>query len=144
MPSTLPVIKVRTNEENIIKMKAIAKQHNRSVSNEIEILIEDYIAKYEKKHGVIEIYNMSPSEIIEDIKDRITSKPPYGENKEELEEKLIQEMYERYDIYSDKISLDEFRPILLRCIVHRKGKTYIEQNVLKEKLETLYTRKEKL
>ena len=80
MPSTLPTISVRTSPDNI------AKYHGRSVSNEVERLIEDHIAKFEKEHGVITIYNMTPGEIIEDIKDRIASRPPYGDKQEELEE----------------------------------------------------------
>ena len=86
MPSTLPTISVRTSPDNIVKIKEIAKYHGRSVSNEVERLIEDHIAKFEKEHGVITIYNMTPGEIIEDIKDRIASRPPYGDKQEELEE----------------------------------------------------------
>ncbi|OUQ20189.1 hypothetical protein B5E84_05520 [Lachnoclostridium sp. An14] len=79
MPSTLPVIKVRTDEENLIKIKTIAKFNKRSVSKEIEKLIEDHIASFEQTYGKIEIYNMNPAEIANDIKDRITQKPPYGD-----------------------------------------------------------------
>lgn len=60
MPSTLPTISVRTSPDNIVKIKEIAKYHGRSVSNEVERLIEDHIAKFEKEHGVITIYNMTP------------------------------------------------------------------------------------
>ena len=127
MPSTLPTISVRTSPDNIVKIKEIAKYHGRSVSNEVERLIEDHIAKFEKEHGVITIYNMTPGEIIE-----------------ELEENIVKEMYDRFEDYQDKISLEEFKSLLSRCIVKRKGKTYIEQNVLKDKIQTLYVRKEKL
>ena len=144
MPSTLPTISVRTSPDNIVKIKEIAKYHGRSVSNEVERLIEDHIAKFEKEHGVITIYNMTPGEIIEDIKDRIASSPPYGDKQEELEENIVKEMYDRFEDYQDKISLEEFKSLLSRCIVKRKGKTYIEQNVLKDKIQTLYVRKEKL
>lgn len=78
MPSNLPVIKVRTNDENVIKMKFIAKHNERSVSKEIENLIENCISEFEKKHGEIEIYTMSPSEIAQDIQDRVVGNPPYG------------------------------------------------------------------
>lgn len=77
MPSDLPVIKVRTNESNIVKMKTIAKYNKRSVSKEIESLIVKHIDNFEKEHGEIEIYTMSPTEIIEDVKDRIQGNPPY-------------------------------------------------------------------
>jgi len=77
MPSDLPVIKVRTHEDNVVKIKTIAKYHNRSTSKEIEFLIKKHIEEFEKKHGEIEIYTMSPSEMVEDIKDRIKKNPPY-------------------------------------------------------------------
>lgn len=77
MPSDLPVIKVRTNLENVVKIKTIAKCHKKSVSKEIETLIKKHIDDYEKEHGEIEIYKMSPNEMIEDIKDRILHNPPY-------------------------------------------------------------------
>lgn len=81
MPSTLPVIRTRTNEDNVVKMKTIAKYHKRSVSKEIEMLIEQHIADFEKKHGEIEIYTMNPTEIKDDIKARFNQKPPYGDKK---------------------------------------------------------------
>lgn len=77
MPSSLPVIKVRTNEDNVVKMKTIAKYNKRSVSKEIETLIENHINEFEKEHGEIEICMMTPPEIIEDVKDRIKKNPPY-------------------------------------------------------------------
>lgn len=77
MPSDLPVIKVRTNLENVVKIKTIAKHHKKSVSKEIEALIEKHIKDYEKEYGEITLYTMSPSEIVEDIKDRILKNPPY-------------------------------------------------------------------
>lgn len=77
MPSKLPVIKANTQEENIIKMKTIAKYNKRSVAKELEFLIEKHIAEFEKEHGEIEICTMSPSEIVGDIKDRIKKNPPY-------------------------------------------------------------------
>ena len=77
MPSDLPVIKVRTNPDNVVKIKTIAKHHKKSVSKEIESLIEKHINKFEQEHGKIEIYQMSANEIVEDIKDRIIGNPPY-------------------------------------------------------------------
>lgn len=77
MPSKLPVIKANTTQDNIVKMKTIAKYNKRSVAKELEYLIEKHIEEFEKEHGAIEIYTMSPSEIVEDVKDRIKGNPPY-------------------------------------------------------------------
>lgn len=54
MPSKLPVIKANTSEENIEKMKVIAKAHKRSVAKELEMLIEKHIKDYEAENGEIE------------------------------------------------------------------------------------------
>ena len=51
MPSKLPVIKANTSEENIEKMKVIAKAHKRSVAKELEMLIEKHIKDYEAENG---------------------------------------------------------------------------------------------
>lgn len=80
MPSKLPVIKANTTEENIIKMKTIAKYNKRSMAKELEMIVEKHIEEFEKEHGEIDIYNMPPKEIIGDITDRIKKKPPYGDN----------------------------------------------------------------
>lgn len=53
MPSNLPIIKANTSHENISKMRVIAKQNKRSVSKELEWLIEKHIEEYEKEHGEI-------------------------------------------------------------------------------------------
>ncbi len=55
MPSKLPVIKANTTQDNILKMGVIARAHKRSVSKELEFLIENHIAQYEQEHGRIEI-----------------------------------------------------------------------------------------
>lgn len=78
MPSKLPIIKANTTQENIIKMKTIAKHNKRSVAKELETIIEKHIDNFEKEHGTIEICTMSTNEIIQDIQDRISQKPPYG------------------------------------------------------------------
>lgn len=77
MPSELPIIKVRTPNDNIIKMKTIAKYNNRSLSKEVEKLILDHIDDFEAKHGKIDICQMTPEEIVQDIRDRIKKNPPY-------------------------------------------------------------------
>ena len=63
MPSKLPIIKANTTEENIIKMKTIAKHNKRSLAKEVEYIVEKHILEFEKEHGKIEIYTMSPNEI---------------------------------------------------------------------------------
>ena len=80
MPSNLPVIKVRTNDETIIKMKYIAKFKQKSLSKLVEELILKEIWKFETEHGEIKIDWMSPQEIIQDITDRISGNPPYEKN----------------------------------------------------------------
>ena len=55
MPSKLPVIKANTTQDNILKMGVIARAHKRSVSKELEFLIENHIAQYEQEHGRIKI-----------------------------------------------------------------------------------------
>ena len=80
MPSKLPVIKANTTDENIIKMKTIAKYNKRSMAKELEMIVEEHIKEFEKEHGEIEIYTMSHNEIVEDVKERIKGNPPYGDN----------------------------------------------------------------
>lgn len=55
MPSKLPIIKANTKQINIDKMKVIAETNKRSMSKELELLIENHINNYEKEHGEIEI-----------------------------------------------------------------------------------------
>lgn len=80
MPSELPVIKVRTTDDNVLKIKTIAKYNKRSVSKEIENLMVKHIEEFENIHGEIIPYTMPIPELIEDIKDRIKKNPPYGDN----------------------------------------------------------------
>lgn len=79
MATKLPVIKANTKEDNIIKMKFIAEKNKRSVSKELEYIIEKHIAEFESKYGEIEIVRSTPKEIIEDIGKQILKKPPYGD-----------------------------------------------------------------
>ena len=55
MPSTKPIIAVRTTKEIIEKMKFIADENNRSVSKEVEMLIKKHIKRYEEDNGEIKI-----------------------------------------------------------------------------------------
>lgn len=53
MPSKLPVIKANTKQENIEKMKIIAKFNKRSLAKQIELIVENHIKEYENIHGEI-------------------------------------------------------------------------------------------
>lgn len=64
MPSDLPIIRVRTTQENINKLKIIAKEHNRSMSGELEYELLQLIKRYEEKHGEISINVNNNSGII--------------------------------------------------------------------------------
>lgn len=55
MPSSKPVIAVRTTEEIIAKMKHISGENNRSISGEVELLIKKHIKRYEEDNGEIKI-----------------------------------------------------------------------------------------
>lgn len=55
MPSTKPVIMIRTTNEIIEKFKIISQEENRSMSKQAEKLIIDLIKQYEKENGTIQI-----------------------------------------------------------------------------------------
>lgn len=80
MPSKLPVIRANTTNDNITKMKCIAKYNKRSLAKELEYIIEKHINEFEAEHGEIKIEWMSPQEIAKDIGDRISGNPPYEKN----------------------------------------------------------------
>ncbi|MCC8139473.1 MAG: hypothetical protein LIO67_04080 [Lachnospiraceae bacterium] len=66
MPSKLPVIKANTSQENIEKMKVIARANKRSVAKELEWLIEKHIEDYERENGKIETVGTKPSDLTSD------------------------------------------------------------------------------
>lgn len=74
MPSKLPIIKANTQQDNIDKMKFIAEHNKRSLSKELELIIEQHIEEFEKEHGEITFYYMSPKEMINKIANKITNK----------------------------------------------------------------------
>ena len=53
LPSKKPQILIRTNEENKNKLEYIASREKRSVSNLMEIVIENFLNKYETENGEI-------------------------------------------------------------------------------------------
>ncbi len=55
MPSKLPILKMNTTQENIDKMKHIAKKNKRSVAKELELITEIHIKEYEAIHGEIKL-----------------------------------------------------------------------------------------
>lgn len=59
MPSNLPILKMNTKQENIDKMKIIAKNNKRSMAKELEMLVEIHIKQYEALHGEIKINDLS-------------------------------------------------------------------------------------
>lgn len=57
MPSSKPVIAIRTTEEIIKKFNIISNKENRSMSKQAEKMILDLIKEYEAEHGPIELDN---------------------------------------------------------------------------------------
>lgn len=55
MPSQLPKIVARTDQETINKFKIIAAENERSVSQEMVYLVKQEIKKYEREKGEIKI-----------------------------------------------------------------------------------------
>ena len=55
MPSKKPQFVIRTEQEIIDKISYIAKERERSTTQEIVFLIKQEIKKYESEHGEIEI-----------------------------------------------------------------------------------------
>ena len=53
MPSQLPKIVARTDQKTIDKFKKIAKENERSISQEMIYLVKKEISKYEKENGEI-------------------------------------------------------------------------------------------
>lgn len=48
MPSNLPVIRTYTSQENVDKLKFIARYNKRTLAKELEVIIEQHIADFEK------------------------------------------------------------------------------------------------
>ena len=55
MPSTLPRFTYRTDKETLEKLRYIADNNFRTVNNEIDRLVHELIAAYEKEHGPIKL-----------------------------------------------------------------------------------------
>lgn len=46
---------IRLSDEQNYKIRHIADKHNRKLNDEFRLIINKYIAEYEKEHGTIEI-----------------------------------------------------------------------------------------
>ncbi|NOV02715.1 Arc family DNA-binding protein [Paenibacillus planticolens] len=55
MATNKRVFTLRLEEENFEKIKIIADKNKRSIAMQIEYLIEQHIAEFEQKNGIIEI-----------------------------------------------------------------------------------------
>ncbi len=139
MPSNLPVIRVRTNEDTVIKIKYVAKYDKKSLSKEIESLIFKRIEEFESEHGEIKIEQMNLSEIAQDIQDRLTKKPPYGDCI--LDDNTINELYNRYEIYHDEITKEEFEKIVSKYTKFKEGKVIINLDKVIKGVKDLFDRK---
>ena len=53
MPSDLPRLTVRTEQDIIEKINIIAKKENRSTNQQINYIIKKYIEQYEQENGRI-------------------------------------------------------------------------------------------
>lgn len=53
MPSNLPKFTLRTDKVTLYKLHYIADDNFRTLNKELEMLIQNYIAAYEKEHGEI-------------------------------------------------------------------------------------------
>lgn len=53
MPSDLPRLTVRMEQEQIDKVNVIAKKENRSTNQQITYIIKKYIEQYEQENGRI-------------------------------------------------------------------------------------------
>jgi hypothetical protein len=55
MATTKRVFTLRLEEKNFEKIKYIADKNKRSIAMQIEYLIEQHIAEYEKNYGVVPV-----------------------------------------------------------------------------------------
>ena len=59
MPSDLPRLTVRMEQELINKINMIAKKENRSTNQQINYILKKYIEQYEKENGRINSAELS-------------------------------------------------------------------------------------
>ncbi len=63
MPSNLPRLTLRMEQELIDKINKLAEQENRSVNQQITYIVKKYIEQYEKENGRINESGVSISKI---------------------------------------------------------------------------------
>lgn len=61
MPTDTAKFTLRTDVELLQKFRSVAEYHARSANKELELLIRQHVAAFEKKHGTIET-NQEPAE----------------------------------------------------------------------------------
>lgn len=59
MPSKKPMFTLRTDQENIDKLKVIADIEGRSDNKQLEYILKQYILAYESNHGTINVKNVN-------------------------------------------------------------------------------------
>lgn len=55
MPSNVPMRGLRMPDELYLKLRHIAKSENRSYNQEAVFILQQFVAEYEKSHGVIDV-----------------------------------------------------------------------------------------
>lgn len=63
MPSNLPRLTVRMEQELIDKINKVAEKENRSVNQQITYVVKKYIEQYEKENGRINSAELSVTKI---------------------------------------------------------------------------------
>ncbi|MCI9273749.1 MAG: Arc family DNA-binding protein [Clostridiales bacterium] len=53
MPSSLPQFTIRIDPELLKKLRYVAEYNARSANREVEVLIREHVAQFEKDHGKI-------------------------------------------------------------------------------------------
>lgn len=55
MPNEISKFTLRTDTELLKKFRIVADYNARSANREMEVLIKNHVAEFEKKHGTIEL-----------------------------------------------------------------------------------------
>lgn len=82
---------------------------------------------------ICQFLNCQPGDIMESI--------PEQTYESLMTENIIDEMYDKYDIYQDLISKEEFKELLKRYTKIKNGEGIIDQSKLTEKIKQIYNRR---
>ena len=99
-------------------------------------LAKDETVRTDTIGKICKALNCQPGDIME-----YTPDSPYEGY---ITDKIIQDVYDMYDVYHDEISIDEFRPIFLQCVGKANkltGKQTIKTEKLNEMINNLYQEK---